>query len=152
MNEATTTEVSDTIAHCRSTLRWLVIVEILLTAFSGAVSFLQTPFLPPALQQFERESFSSFGIRELLLLCLAAPLLILSLIAWIALLRGWRSGRTLYTIVWLAVAPLMLLLGPRVASALLSTVDAATSVIGGIILGLLYFSDIRRLYEPPGGT
>jgi hypothetical protein len=69
--------------RCRATLRWLVIVEILLTVVTVTVSFIETSFLPPTLQQFEREASENVGITDIVLLCLAFPLLILFVIAWV---------------------------------------------------------------------
>ena len=136
--------------RCRATLRWLVTFEILLALFVVSVSFLQTPFLPATLQQFESEPSDSFGIADILCLCFGILLIIAAIISWVALLGGWRRGRMLYTATWVACAPFMLVAGPSVQSALLSTVDTAASLAGGVILGYLYFSDIRHFYEQPG--
>ena len=152
MIQSDTNEVSARVTQCRSTLRWLVAVNFLLTAFAISAYLLQTPFLPATLQQFERDSVSAFSVRDLFGLCISIPLLVLCIVAWVALLRGWRSGRRLYTITWIVSIPLALFGGPFVASALAATLESAASASGGVILGLLYFSDIRHFYEPPGAT
>ena len=150
MNETENALNPDSITPCRSTLRWLLVVNILFSIFSIAVSFLQTPFLPELLQQFERESVASpLRLHDVLFLCFAFPSLIFSIVVYIALWRGWRSGRRLYAISLVIAIPLCLMLGPRVESALLYTTEAAGCVIAGLILGLLYFSDLRDFYESP---
>lgn len=149
MSETDLPTPADAIARCRITLRRLVVIEILLTIAVVVVSFVEIPFLPPLLQEFQRQTLDTFGIKELALLCLAIPLFILVIVAWIALWRGWRSGRVLYTIVWLSTVPIYLLSGPSVQSAIHSIVDTATSFVGGIIIGFLYFSEIRQVYETP---
>ena len=135
--------------RARAALRWLVIVSFLLGAFVIAVGFLQTPFLPEALQQFERDSAAStLSLRDLLLLCFAVPLLIFSIVVYVALWCGWRSGRRLYTISLVLSIPLCLMLGPQVESALLYTFEGVAWLVAGLILGLLYFSELRDFYEP----
>jgi len=147
MNEPAPNAFPDAVARCRTILRRLVILEIVLTFIVAIVSILQTPLLPPALQEFERQASERFGVREVILLCVVVPVLVLLVVTWVALFRGWRRGRLLYTILWLTGIPLMLLSGPVVYSELYSLVEMASSVLGGIILGFLYFSDIRHLYE-----
>lgn len=147
MNEASINLSSEATVRCRRLLRRLVLIEIVLTFIVIAVSVFQTYLLPPVLQEFERQAAERFGLREIALLCLAVPVFILLIVTWIALFRGWRSGRLLYTVLWLAGLPLLLLAGPSVHSPLYSVVETASSVLGGIILGFLYFSEIRHLYE-----
>ena len=145
-----TNALSDAMMRSRATLRWLVIVALLLGAFAIAVGFLQTPFLPEALQQFERDrSASTLPLRDVLFLCFGIPLLIFSIVAYVALWRGWSNGRRLYTIVSVLSIPLCLMVGPQVESALLYTLTGAGWVVAGLILGLLYFSDLRDFYESP---
>ena len=150
MNESTTSIPSDAMRRSRATLRWLVTVALLLSALMIAVDFLQKPFLPEPLQQFERDRFASTSLLGgVLVLCYGVPLLIFSLVVYVALWCGWHSGRRLYTISLALSIPLCLMLGPQVESALLYTLDGAVWVVTGLILGLLYFSDLRAFYESP---
>lgn len=127
MKEATNNSKSDAMTHSRATLRRLVIVEMVLSILVIAVSFFQAPLLPPLLQQFEREGFDRFDIAEIVFLCLGIPLLILYVVAWAALLLGWRTGRMLYTMTWVAAIPALSLAGHSAQSALLSTVEAGVT-------------------------
>ena len=150
MNNPNNSLPSETVTRCQTTLRWLLALSILLGIFAIAVSILQIPFLPKTLQQFEHEDFASpLGFGGLIFLCLAIPSLIFAVVVYVALWRGWRSGRRLYVISFVLSIPLGLMVGPRVQSALLSTTEDAGCVLAGFILAFLYFSDLRGFYESP---
>lgn len=151
MSDAYPLVVSDMIKSSLISLRRLVAVEILLTIAVIVVALAEVPFLPPLLREFQNQAYASFKVTDLLLLAIALPLFVLMIVTWIALWRGWRGGRIMYTIVWISCVPVLLLSGPTAQSAIHTLIDAAASLMGGIILGFLYFSDIRRLYEPALG-
>jgi putative Mn2+ efflux pump MntP len=126
----------------------LVIAEIVLTVLVIPIAILDSLLLPRTLQEYYHKSFETFRILDVLLLGIALPILALMIVAWVALLRGWRSGRLLYTIVWAAYVPILLLAGPGIQSPLYAIFDTASNLLGGIILGFLYFSGIRHFYRP----
>lgn len=149
MSETYSLVSSDTIKHCLITLRRFVVVEIFLTISVVFVGLAETPFLPPLLREFQNQAYASFRVTDFLLLAIALPLLVLMIVTWVALWRGWRGGRIMYTIVWISTVPILLLAGPSVRTPIHALVDTAASLVGGLILGFLYFSDIRRLYDEP---
>jgi len=128
-------------------LRYFIVAEILLVALMLAAAFVEDRFLPPLLQQYQ-ESISSdeLSSTDILWLAIGIPALIVSIVAWVALWRGWRIGRRLYTIAWVAFLPTIAFTGPLVQTGPVSCLDTLLSAIGGVILGLLYFSDLRQLY------
>jgi hypothetical protein len=158
MSDAHSLVPSETINDCLITLRRLVAVEILLTIAVVVAGFAEVSFLPPLLREFRNQAYATFRITDLLLLVIALPMFVLMIVAWIALWRRWRSGRILYTIVWISCVPIILLAGPSASSAISNLLNSVATLVGGIVLGFLYFSDIRHLYERPnsesrgGGT
>ncbi|HEX8311780.1 MAG TPA: hypothetical protein VF614_10705, partial [Chthoniobacteraceae bacterium] len=80
-------------------------------------------------------------------LWILAGLIILALVSWIALWRGWRSGRRLYTASWICSLPTYAIGAPWITGALGSVADLLSAITAGLILGLLYFSEIRTRYE-----
>ena len=129
-------------------LRYLIVAEIVLVVLMVAAAFVEDRFLPPLLQQYQ-ESISSdeFSSTDILWLAVGIPALIVSIVAWIALWRGWRIGRRLYTIGWIAFLPVIAFTGPLVQTGAVSFIDTVSSLVGGVILGLLYFSDLRQQYD-----
>jgi hypothetical protein len=137
------------IMKLQSILKRLIGCEIVLIILAVGVEAIQYSNMPPLLQQYEESLITpNWSWRDWVMLCLGIPSLVLLLAAWTALWRGWRSGRCLYTIAWCALLLFNLFLGPTVTFALTGTLDSTATLIGGIILGLLYFSDLRYQYEP----
>jgi len=126
-------------------LRLLILTEIALFVVSALALFLQDRFLPPLLQQYQ-DSKSEFRATDWVWVVLGIPALILSIIAWIALWRRWRMGRRLYTIAWLLFIPSIASSGPVVSTGAVDCLNALLSAVGGAVLSLLYFSDLRLLY------
>jgi len=67
--------------------------------------------------------------------------------AWIALLNVWWFARRLYVVAWATWTLLVLLSGPSVLTPVGAMLDTLDSLVGGAILGLVYFSDLSRHFE-----
>ena len=67
--------------------------------------------------------------------------------AWIGLLNYWWFARRLYVAALIATLTLMLCSGPAVDTPVGAMLDTVNSLIGGMILGLVYFSDLSRRFE-----
>jgi hypothetical protein len=132
-----------------STLRWLVVLEIVLVIFSIAISILQPPFLPPLLQQFEEEAMVQAEAGGDGLAVLQMALLALPVVAWVSLWKGWRNGRKIYTVNWLVLGAVGLFSGAGVRSAFGDVVETGSTLVAGMIFGILYFSEARHYYEVP---
>ncbi len=126
-------------------LRSLILAEIALIALSIPALIFQDRFLPPLLQEYQATD-SEFGVFDWVWVVLGIPALILSFVSWVALWRSWRIGRRLYTISWLLFIPAFAFSGPVVATSIVDSLDTLLSAVGGAILSLLYFSDLRLLY------
>jgi len=128
-------------------LRLFIFAEIVLFVLVVAVAMLEQRFLPPLLQQYLTSVAEADPTATLWLsIALGVPALILSIIAWIALWRGWRAGRRLYAIACLVSLPAVAFAGPVVKTGTGACIDAILSMVAGAILSLLFFSDLRELY------
>jgi hypothetical protein len=130
-------------------LRYCILAEIVLVALSIGAVFVENRFLPPLLRQYQESVFSAqLSAGDGLWLAIGVLAVIFSVVAWVALWRRWRSGRRLYTLAWVLFLPMMAFTGPVVHTGPGDCLETLLSVVGGIILGLLYFSDLRHLYDP----
>jgi hypothetical protein len=128
-------------------LRRLIVAEIALSALYAVVVGAQDAFLPPALREYEESrAAAALTLHDGIMLAIAVPGLALLMISWVALWRDWRSGRLLYTIAWASGLAVAFLGGPVVETAIGKALDTTASVVGGLTLGLLYFSDLRWRY------
>ncbi len=128
-------------------LRALIVAEIALTALALPFGFVDDRFLPLPLQAYTRaESESPLRLQEVLFLMLALPVLTTLVVAWIGLLRWWRAAPALYLAACAGNVVLLLMGGPTVQSALFTAADTASSMLSGVILGLVYFSALRERF------
>ena len=63
--------------------------------------------------------------------------------AWIGLLYRLKAARALYAASWAGYLAVVVLRGGAAASALGTVLDLATGLLGGMILALLYFTNLR---------
>jgi hypothetical protein len=133
-------------------LRRLLVCEIGLFALVGMAPFIEEPYLPAELRAFlESPSDSHWIADHPAYHWILAALIILTIVSWVALWRGWRSGRRLYTALWICSLPTYAIGAPWITGALGSVAELLSGINGGMILGLLYFSEIRTRYEGAKG-
>jgi hypothetical protein len=135
----------------KSHLLWiLVAIQVLLTFASvGAEGFFGWT-LPPVLAEythsrFVASPFSSPGsVLRLLLLLITSTV---AFAAWIGLAVFWRGARRLYIASTVLGMLLILSSGARVESSIGAMFGEMSAIVGGAILGLVYFSDLARRFE-----
>jgi hypothetical protein len=71
--------------------------------------------------------------------------------AWIGLLSRLRPARALYAASWLGYLALVGLRGGGAGSSIDALLDLAAGLVGGMILALVYFSDLRTQFHGLGG-
>jgi hypothetical protein len=77
------------------------------------------------------------------------PTFIAMIVAWIGLWRLWRRARAIYLYSWFAGLLLTAFVGPVVFSGVASMLSDAALLSAGLILGLIYFSDLCHAFEHP---
>lgn len=129
-------------------LRTLIVAELLIAIISVVVSLFTEFMLPEPLRAFlEAESEAEITMRDVVMIAVGIPLIILLLVSSIGLFFFWRPARILYSlavILGLAMTPFF---GPYVDAGWGTTFEEASIVISGVILALIYFSPLRDFYE-----
>lgn len=108
------------------TLDRLILADVLLAAISVAWSS-RSAAPPPA----------GLTFATWILVCAS------TVAAWIGLLFRLKAARALYAASWAGYLAVVVLRGGSAASALGTVLDLATGLVGGMILALLYFTDLR---------
>ena len=106
--------------------------------------------LPPALAQHEQARFSAFSITnpaDAFRLLVMARISLLAFVAWIGLASFWRHGRRLYLVAWASWLLWDLFAGAQVRTSVGSVFGALDALVAGVIIGLVYFSDLARRFE-----
>ena len=128
----------------------LVAADVLLAFASvGAEAFFGWT-LPPSLAEYTHTRFTGFTISSaggVIQLFLLATTVLLAFGAWIGLVSYWRFARGLYLVSWATWILLILLSGPRVRTSVGTMFSEMNALVGGVILGLVYFSDLARRFE-----
>lgn len=132
-------------------LRLLVIADILVTAIGIVLGLTLERFLPEPLRLYlDAEMNAPIGPSEIAFLVLAIPFAITMMVAWIGLLRVWRHAPSLYLVATAGMIAFEVLSGPTVMTSFESALQSASSVLSGVILGILYFSEIGESYRLSG--
>ena len=135
----------------KNRLLWMLVATDVLLAFAsvGAEGFFGWT-LPPPLAEYNHTRFTGISISrvgDVIHLLLLATTVLCAFAAWIGLVSYWRFARRLY-LVSLALSILLILLsGPRVETSIGAMFSAMNALVGGVILGLVYFSDLARRFE-----
>ncbi len=136
--------------HPRLALRIALIAEFLCVIVSIAFSFTLQDALPPLLAEWlAQEDARDPTADEVLLGFVFVPILVGYLVAMVGLFLLQPWARWVYLGITVVVIPLSLLLGPTVQHALEATADGLATTLGGIVIGIAFFSG--ALERPPGG-
>jgi hypothetical protein len=117
------------------TLDRLILADFLLAVVSLGWSALAPPPSP-----------SQFAFVVWITVCSA------TVVSWVGLLYRIKPARTLYALSWLGYLALVALREGGAASPLSAVLDLATGLVGGMILALVYFSDLRGQLRSFGGA
>jgi hypothetical protein len=126
----------------------LIVADVLLAfAVIGAeIAFSWT--LPGPLRDYAfREAFSLSSVWDFSLLFLWATTISCTLVAWVGMMNYWWFARRLYVMAWCTWLLLVLVSGPSVMNPVSAMFSTLESVVGGAIIGLVYFSDLSRHFE-----
>ena len=131
----------------KTLLRVAILAEILLAAFGALVDIALETRLPESLRNYLAAESESWLIADNIMLFVGIPTLIATIVGWIGLWRLWRPARPIYLYSWLAGLLLTAFTGPAVSSAVGYMLSDASVLSAGLILGLIYFSDLRHAFE-----
>src|SRR5689334_16581713 len=125
--------------------RALIIVEVGLTIASLVASVALQRTLPAPLQAYlgalhEEAPARASGIASSVVVALVMAMM---LAAWIGLWRFWKVAPTLLLASWIGVGVVTLLAGPTVQTAAETAIYTAWAVVGGVLLSMSYFSELR---------
>lgn len=129
-------------------LRLLIVCEVVTLALSLAVGASTQGALPDQLQAYLAKAEAA----ELTPASSTAGLLgvvamVAVVVAWVGLWRLWRPARAVYTVALVAALAIAPFTGPVVSSATADTIGDVASICMGMILGLLYFSELRQYFD-----
>ena len=126
----------------------LVAVNVLFAfASAGAEGFFGWT-LPPALAEYARLRVSHLlSPGEVVQLVLLATTVLFAFASWIGLVSYWRFARPLFLVSLVTWILHILISGPSVRTSVGAMFSVMDAMVGGAIIGLVYFSDLARRFE-----
>ena len=124
----------------------LVAADVFLVFTSMGVEMFFSWTLPAPLRDYIRWS-GNFGFRQFGMLTVWGLISVCAIAAWVGLVSRWWFARRLYVIACAASITLLLFAGPAVYTPLGAMLERLNWLVGGSILGLIYFSDLSRHFE-----
>ncbi len=121
----------------------LILFDLVLGIATIVTDKVSAPFLPEPLRAYVAAS----GSGDAALFALWAAILVAMVLGWIGLLNLLRPARTIYLASWCAYLLYVVLAGPTVMTPFGSVLDAAMTLVGGAILGLVYLSELRLRFR-----
>jgi len=131
-----------------SALRRLILLEIFLIPGLVVALFVEERWFPPEVRAFvAARAEQPLTWLEWLLAGISIPLVILLVTSWFMLWHLRPSGRVLYTVVW-AISMVVYFFDPvQVSGGLSLLLTEIAALVAGVILGLIYFSDLRIHFD-----
>ncbi|HEU0184097.1 MAG TPA: hypothetical protein VFS27_02210 [Blastocatellia bacterium] len=130
-------------------LGFLILSEFVLGILATISYHSLEPFLPASLRTYQAApgiAAVRFGVT--LLWGLWIVVVVTTIIAWIGLLNLVRAARPLYLASWVGYFALLLLEGRTVSAWGALLIEMMTALVGGAILGMIYFSELGAKFRP----
>jgi len=130
-------------------LSYLILSEFVLGILATISYYSLEPFLPSSLRNYPApDGIAAFRFGPTLLWALWIAIVVTTIIAWIGLLNLVRAARPLYLASWVGYF-VLILLERRVVSAWGALeIEMMTALVGGAILGMIYFSELSAKFRP----
>ena len=123
----------------------LVVADFVLVMFTLITEFALSWTLPQPLRGYT--SSSEIRLTDVALFPWWLGVVGATLVSWIGLLNYWRPARILYVGAWVAWLGLVALSGPSVMTAPGAAIEKLEHLVGGAIIGLVYFSDVSKRFD-----
>jgi hypothetical protein len=123
----------------------LVIADIVLVMLTiGAEVALHTT-LPEPLRAYA--GWGAWSWADVVRLPLWLVIVLTTFVSWFGLLKYWWPARILYIGAWIGWILLIATSGPGAMTGVGSAIDRLEHVVGGMIISLVCFSDLRKRFE-----
>jgi len=123
----------------------LVVADFVLVMLTLAAELALSSTLPQPLRDYASSRYS--GLTSIVWFSLWLGIAMATLVAWIGLLNYWGPARLLYVGAWAAWILLVAASGPSVTTAAGATVETLEHLVGGAIVGLVFFSDLTKRFD-----
>jgi hypothetical protein len=137
----------------KTRLKLLLCMEAVFVICTLVMALFSDYFLPEQLRDYEASvGASPHTLVDWIDLVVYMMLLPTALTATIGLFLSWRPARALYLWTRIAVVAISPLEGANVEPGWADLFDGAAILVAGVIIGMLYYSRLRELYDKPASA
>ena len=135
-------------------LKILIVLEILCGLTTIIIDLSLESYLPQEFQQYiARTKDAELTALQIFGSLIGVVVIVGQIVAWVGLWKLWKHARLLYTICVIIAVPLYLLLEPVVYYTTIGAIFSEIATLAeGIILGLLYFTNMKYYFSKEGAT
>ena len=134
----------------RRTLEALILADVLVSVLSAVWDAVLGRILPADLRGAVASGTAGWTLPANLSLALWIGVCAGTVLSWIGLANLLRVARPLYAASWIGYLALAALRGTGVGSPIGSALDLLAGLVGGMILAVVYFSDLSAQFRPLG--
>jgi hypothetical protein len=139
---------SSQVMRLKTRLKLLLCMEVLFIICTIALGIFDDSLLPEQLRDYEASVANApHTLIGGIVVAVDMVLLATALTATIGLFLSWRPARALFLWTRIAVVVSSPLQGPNVESGWENLFDGAAVLVAGVIIGMLYYSQLRELYD-----
>ena len=120
--------------------RALIVVDFFLSIFTIAAEAAFMWTLPGPLRDYVHRTYFDWSVPGVFLFFAGVAVIGATIIAWVGLFLYWWPARVIYVGAWGAWVLLMAVSGPSVMTAPGNAIHLAEAVIGGMLIGMMYFT------------
>ncbi len=122
----------------------LILSDFVVAVSAIATDFALEPFLPAPLRAYlAAERAAASTMADIALMAVWGAVMVGTVLAWVGLVNRWKAARPLYLGSWVGYLVFIVLTGPAVSSGVGHALEMLMALVGGTIVGVTYFSDLR---------
>jgi hypothetical protein len=126
-------------------LLFLVVADFVLVMLTFAGEFALNSTLPLPLRDYTSSTHAI--LTSIVWFPVLMGFAVITLVSWIGLLNYWWPARILYVCAWALWILLVAVSGPSVTPAAVATIEILGNLVGGAIIGLVFFSDLTKRFD-----
>ena len=120
--------------------RTLIVADFALAMFTIAAEIALGWTLPAPLREFVQRAWLDWSVRGVFLFAFYAGIVGATMISWVGLFLFWWPARGIYVAASVAWLVLIAAAGPSVMTGAGAALHTAESLVGGLLIALMYFS------------
>lgn len=127
--------------------RALIVADFALAMLTIAAEIVFGTILPAPLREYVQRTWFDWSVRGVFLFSFYVAIIGATTVSWVGLFLFWWPARAIYVAACVAWVVLIAASGPSVMTGPGAALHTAESLVGGLLVGLMYFSEVSRRFD-----